>query len=512
MKEIEGFNMSEYILELNNITKRFPGVLALDDVQFDLKSGEVHVLMGENGAGKSTLMKILNGQYSHDDGVIKLREKEYTANNPKEAIDNGIAMIHQELSPILDMNVAENIFIGREPKKYGFVNKRKMFEDTEVLLDDLKVGIKPGDKMRNLSVAQMQIIEIAKAISYQADVIIMDEPTSALSDTEVSTLFGIINKLIKQNIGIIYISHKMDEIYRIADRITILRDGTFIGTYEASKLSRKKLISLMVGRELSNMYPVKTAPVEEIVLSVKNLSLKGVFENLSFDLRKGEILGVAGLMGSGRSEMVETIFGVRKATGGSIRFKGKEGLYKSPEHAISKGIALVTEDRKATGLNVKTSVQNDMTSVSLKNFCRFGQFIIRRKEVAAVDEYIKKLNIKTYGRKQIINNLSGGNQQKVIVARWLMADPTVFIIDEPTRGIDVGTKYEIYSIICDLAKQGKATLMVSSELEEIMGICDRTIVMHEGRITGEINRAEMTQERIMNLATATVDEENNHEG
>jgi inositol transport system ATP-binding protein len=333
-------------------------------------------------------------------------------------------------------------------------------------------------------------------------------PKTALSENEVNTLFELIEGLKKQDIGIIYISHKMDEIYRIADRITILRDGTYVSTHDADKLNKDKLISLMVGRELSNMYPEKTAPVGEVVMRVNNLSLDGVFEDLSFELKKGEILGVAGLMGSGRSEMVETIFGVRKASGGSIRFKGREELFKNPKQAINRGIALVTEDRKETGLNRKTSVQKDMTSVSLRDFCRYGQFINRRKEEKAVDEYIDKLNIKTYGRKQVIDNLSGGNQQKVIVARWLMANPDVFIIDEPTRGIDVGAKYEIYSIICELAKQGKATLMVSSELSEIIGICDRTIVMHEGRITGEINKTEMTQERIMAFATATENEEN----
>ncbi len=503
--------MSEYLLELSGITKEFPGVKALDNVQFNLKRGEVHVLMGENGAGKSTLMKIINGQYSCDIGSMKLRGESYTVHNPREAMDSGISMIHQELSPILDMSVAENIYIGREPIKNGFIDKRKLNIDTKKLIDELNLDIRSDCKMRDLSVAQMQIIEVAKAISFKADVIIMDEPTSALSEKEVNTLFDLIEELKKQSIGIIYISHKMDEIYRIADRITIFRDGTYVSTHDADKLERDKLISLMVGRELSNMYPEKTATVGEVVLRVNNLSLDGVFEDLSFDIRKGEILGVAGLMGSGRSEMVETIFGVRKATGGSIRFNGREGVYKNPKQAIKRGLALVTEDRKETGLNVKTSVQNDMTSVNLKNFCKFGQFINRKKEETAVDGYIDKLNIKTYGRKQVIDNLSGGNQQKVIVARWLMANPEVFIIDEPTRGIDVGAKYEIYSIICELAKQGKATLMVSSELSEIIGICDRTIVMHEGRITGEINKAEMTQERIMAFATATEYEEKNDE-
>ncbi len=503
--------MNEYILEMKNITKRFPGVVALSNVQFNLKRGEVHVLMGENGAGKSTLMKILNGQYVLDEGEITLKGDCYSVHNPKEAMDKGVSMIHQELSPILDMNVAENIFIGREPMKNGFIDKRKMHDDTQTILDNIGLGIKPDMKMRHLSVAEMQVVEIAKAISYSSDIIIMDEPTSALTDKEVKTLFAIIADLKAKGMGIIYISHKMDEIYRIADRITVFRDGEYVGTYDSEKLERNRLVALMVGRELSNMYPEKTAQVGEIVLRVKSLCLESLFNQISFELRKGEILGIAGLMGAGRSELVETIFGIRKASNGSIQFKGREGLFKSPKYAIERGIALVTEDRKATGLNVKTSVQKDMTTVSLKNFCTFGQFISARKEETAVDDYINKLSIKTYGRKQLIDNLSGGNQQKVIIARWLMSEPDIFIIDEPTRGIDVGAKYEIYSIICELAKLGKATLLVSSELPEIIGICDRVIVMHEGKITGELNRAEMTQERIMALATKTMSEENDCE-
>ncbi len=503
--------MGEYILEMKNITKRFPGVVALNSVQFNLKRGEVHVLMGENGAGKSTLMKILNGQYVLDEGEIGLNGDCYVVHNPKEAMDKGVSMIHQELSPILDMNVAENIFIGREPVKNGFIDKRKMHEDTQTLLDSIGLGIKPDTKMRELSVAEMQVVEIAKAISYSSDIIIMDEPTSALTDKEVKTLFAIIGDLKAKGMGIIYISHKMDEIYQIADRITVFRDGEYVGTYESEKLERTRLVALMVGRELSNMYPEKTAQVGEIILRVKGLCLDDLFKNISFELKKGEILGIAGLMGAGRSELVETIFGIRNASSGSIQFKGREGLFKSPKHAINKGLALVTEDRKATGLNVKTSVQKDMTTVSLDSFCTFGQFISAGKEEKAVDDYINKLSIKTYGRKQLIDNLSGGNQQKVIIARWLMSQPDIFIIDEPTRGIDVGAKYEIYSIICELAKQGKATLLVSSELPELIGICDRVIVMHEGKITGELNRSEMTQERIMAMATKTFDEVNNCE-
>jgi len=489
------------ILELKGIIKRFPGVLALDNVQFSLNAGETHVVVGENGAGKSTLMKIINGLYQPDEGEILLEGRNVKLHSPRDALRLGISMIHQELSPVLDMTVGENIFIGCEPSRFGFVKKREMYKQGRDLLASLGIDIKPEKTMRELPVAQMQMVEIAKAISYNSKIIIMDEPTSAISDKEVGVLFQIIAALKEKNVGIIYISHKMDEIFRIADRITVMRDGKYIGTYPAGELDRNTLISLMVGRELNHLFPEKRSTPGEVILKVNNLGLQGFFENVSFELRRGEILGVAGLMGAGRSEMAETIFGIRQASAGEVVFNGRRGIFKNPAEAIKNRMAMITEDRKKTGLNTRTSVKKDMTIVRLKDFCRLGQFISTIRENAGADQGIRQLNIKTPSRNQIVNNLSGGNQQKLIIARWLMSEPELFIMDEPTRGIDVGAKYEIYSIICELASQDKAVLMISSELPEILGLCDRVVVMREGRMTGELDKDQISQEKIMSLAT-----------
>lgn len=493
--------MRDTILEMKQITKRFPGVLALDQVSFDLIPGEVHVLMGENGAGKSTLMKILAGIFQQDHGEVIYNGEVISLDSPKTALDRGISMIHQELNTILDMTVAENISLGKEPGSMGFVNRKVMNETASSLLKSIDVEIDPNTKMRDLSIAQMQMIEIAKAISYRSNIIIMDEPTSAISEREVENLFHIIQRLKKQQVAIIYISHKMKEIYQIADRITIFRDGQYIATKIAEDLPKEELIALMVGRKLDQMFPEKDNQVGETILEVKNLSLDGVFEGVNFQLKKGEILGFAGLMGAGRSEVVETIFGIHQATGGVLEMAGNRLQFRSPSEAIKHGFAMVTEDRKKTGLNLKTSIMKDMTITSLDQLCQLRCFLDHAKEAKYADQQINSLNIKTPSRHQKVSHLSGGNQQKVIVGRWLMTEPDILIMDEPTRGIDVGAKYEIYAIILELAKRGKSIIVVSSELPEIIGLCDRVVIMHEGKVTGTLEREAFSQERIMAYAT-----------
>lgn len=494
--------MGEYLLELRNITKRFPGVLALDKVELKVRPGEVHVIMGENGAGKSTLMKIVDGIYHPDEGEMRLYGAKTVIQSPMDAMKNGIAMIHQELNTVLDMTVAENIFLGREIGRGILYDKKTMRREAQNALQQLGLKLDTNLKMRELSVAKRQMAEIAKAVSMKAKIIIMDEPTSAISDKEVDALFQVIREFRSRGIGIVYISHKMDEIFRIADRITVMRDGKTVGTYEASNLTTNELIAKMVGRDIEDVYPPKIPhELGEELLRVKDLSCGSLFDGVSFTLRKGEILGIAGLMGAGRSELAETIFGLRRADRGEI-YRGNSKLsIKSPRSAIDAGLAFVTEDRAQSGLNLKTTVKKDMSILTLKQFCRWGQVISSRKENEAVDQRISQLTIKTPSRNQGIKNLSGGNQQKVIIARWLMSNPQILIMDEPTRGIDVGAKYEIYSIMRELAAEGKGILMISSELPEILGICDRTLVMHEGRITGVLKKDEMTQETIMKYAT-----------
>jgi ABC-type sugar transport system ATPase subunit len=493
--------VTEKVLSMTKITKKFPGVLALDEVDFSLLPGEVHVLMGENGAGKSTLMKILAGILQQDSGEILYKGKVTTIETPKAALDMGISMIHQELNTIMDMTVAENINLGKEPGKCGFLSRKTMNSTTRELLKSIDLHIDPNTLIRSLSIAQMQMIEIAKAISYNSNIIIMDEPTSAIADKEVDNLFGIIRRLKERGVGIIYISHKMKEIYEIADRITILRDGKYIATKEAKNLPKDELISLMVGRKLEQLFPHKANIVGNTVLKVEGLCLEGVFKDINFELKKGEILGIAGLMGAGRSEVAETIFGINQASSGGIEINGTKFKFKSPEEAINHGFAMVTEDRKKTGLNLKSSIMKDMTISSLERLCHLGHFINNNKEIICTDEQINNLNVKTPSRNQKVSNLSGGNQQKVIIGRWLMTEPEILIMDEPTRGIDVGAKYEIYTIILELAKKGKSIIMISSELPEIIGLCDRTLVMHEGKVTGIIDRDDFSQEKIMMYAT-----------
>lgn len=503
--------MSEYVLEMTGIEKSFPGVQVLKNVNFRLKAGEVHALMGENGAGKSTLMKILMGIYTADAGVIVLNGQPVQVKEPKDAMELGISMIHQELNPVLDLQVYENVYMGRELRKVsGIVDKKRMIQEAQNLLDTLGIPISARSMMRELSVAQCQLIEIVKAISINAKIIVMDEPTSAITDKEIATLFEQIGQLKKKNVAIIYISHKMDEIFQICDHITVLRDGEYIGGDEAARLNQRELIRMMVGREISDVYPKVDVPIGDVVFEVKGLCYQDKVKNVSFSLRSGEILGIAGLVGAGRSELVESIFGMRRKERGVIKKGGKELHISHPRHAIRQKIALITEDRKFTGLNLMGSVKENITLASLADSIAQGGLIKHRQEIRQTDRYIDELKIKTPGRDTLTGDLSGGNQQKVVVAKWLLTEPDIIILDEPTRGIDVGAKRDIYLLIGELVKSGKAVIVISSEIPEIMGLCDRVLVMAAGRITGEVKRQDFTQELIMTYA-AKFGEDESHE-
>lgn len=501
----EGRKSMEYVLELKNIYKSFPGVKVLEDVTLQVRPGEVHALMGENGAGKSTLMKILMGIYKADQGSIFLEGKETAIHGPKDAMSKGISMIHQELNTVLDMEVAENVFVGRELLKKGFeklkiVDIARMREETGKYFREMNIDIDPRAKMRTLSVAEMQLVEIVKAISLNSRIIVMDEPTSAITEKEATVLFAQIERLKKQGVAIIYISHKMDEIFRISDTITVLRDGQWIGTKPAKELDNDMLIKMMVGRELTDIYPKDPVKIGDVILEVKNLSRGKKVQDASFSLRKGEVLGIAGLVGAGRSELVETIFGLYPKTGGQIFLHGKEVHIKSAADAIKNKMALITEDRKQTGLNLIVSVKENIASVSIGKLSTHG--IVNDKKINEVSEkYIRELKIKTPDGNAIVGNLSGGNQQKVVLAKWLLDEPDIIIFDEPTRGIDIGAKRDIYLLINNLAKEGKAVIVISSEMAEVMGICDRILVMAEGRINGEVRREEFSQEVIMGYAS-----------
>lgn len=500
--------MAEYKLELRGVCKSFPGVKALDNVQLSLRPGTVHALMGENGAGKSTLMKCLFGIYKMDAGEIILDGKKVEIGNPDEAMKNGIAMVHQELQPVPARSVAENMYLGRFPTKYGplkVIDHKKMYEETAKWLKEVKMDFDPKAQLGSLSIGQMQSVEIAKAVSQQAKVIIFDEPTSSLSDNEVEALFRIMNDLRDKGVAMVYISHKMDEIKRIADDITVMRDGTYVGTWPAAEMTTDQIITKMVGRELTNVYPPReNKPGDEVVMEVKNLcSIHAKsFQNVSFQLHKGEILGFGGLVGAQRTELMEGIFGIRGIASGEIYMHGKKVKIKHPIDAMNAGIGLITEDRRGNGIFGCLSIK-DNVGVSIYNKYLNAGFVLNHKKInEIVTSSIKKLSIKTPSMKEHISNLSGGNQQKVIVARWLANDPDVLIMDEPTRGIDVGAKHEIYEIMCDLAKQGKAIIMISSEMSELLGMSDRICVMCNGKLTGEVKEPEdMTQAKIMEYAT-----------
>ncbi|ASS86126.1 sugar ABC transporter ATP-binding protein [Geobacillus subterraneus] len=495
--------MSEdYVLEMIDITKEFPGVKALDGVQLKVKRGTVHALMGENGAGKSTLMKILIGIYTPDRGKIILDGEELKVSTIKHALDRGISMIHQELSPVPNMTVAENIFLGREPSYpfAGWVKMKELVKKTRQLFERLEIDIDPNAKMADLSIANMQMVEIAKAISYHSKLIIMDEPTSAITEKEVHHLFRIIRSLKKEGVSIIYITHKMDELEQITDEVTVLRDGKYIGTKPSHQMTRDELIQMMVGRELNQIFHKPKVPIGEVALSVQGLTKKGKFHDVSFEVRKGEIVGFAGLMGSGRTEVLESVFGVAKPDAGDIYVHGKKATIRSARDAIRYGMGLLTEDRKLTGLFLPLSVEDNMITVTVNQYTKAG-FLQQRKIREDCQRLAEQLSIKTPSLQQLIKYLSGGNQQKALIARWLLHNPDILFLDEPTRGIDVGAKAEIYNLIFELAKNGKAIVVVSSEMPEILGLSDRVIVMHEGRKMGELTREEATQERIMQLAT-----------
>jgi inositol transport system ATP-binding protein len=492
---------SEYILELDHITKSFPGVKALDDIQLRVRKGTVHALMGENGAGKSTLMKIIFGIYTPDRGTMKFKGQELRLSGSKDALNRGISMIHQELSPIPQMTVAENIFLGRETTNgFGWLDKKKMVEDTRQLFEKLKINLDPNSKMIDLSIANMQMVEIATAISYNADLIIMDEPTSAITDKEVEQLFTIISSLKAKGVSIIYISHKMDEIFRICDDISVFRDGRYVATKVSSELDQESLIQMMVGRDIKQVFHKEEADIGEITLSVQNLSREGKFKDISFEVRKGEILGIAGLMGAGRTEVIESIFGIRPPDSGEIYINGEKVTIRSPRDAIKHKIGLLTEDRKITGALLPISIRDNMIISNIDGYLNKAGFIKRKLVTDMCNLFVERLSIKTPSLDQLIMNLSGGNQQKVLLARWLLNNPDILILDEPTRGIDVGAKSEIHKLMSRLAQTGKAIIMISSELPEVLGMSDRIVVMHEGRKKGELSRGEANQEKIMELA------------
>ena len=496
----------ENVLEMQGISKYFPGVKALEDVDFTVRKGEIHALIGENGAGKSTLMKVLLGMYHPDEGNIVFKGENVRINSPHDALSKGISMIHQELSLVPERTVAENILIGREPKSVmpGFMSWKKLFADAQALLKQLNLDFYATDFVKDLSVAGQQMIEIARAVSYNAELIIMDEPTSALTDKEVDILFHIMGMLKSQGISIIFISHKLDEIFRIADRTTVLRDGTLIGVKDNEKFDKPALISMMVGRELNNIFPKEEVDLGEEVLRVENFRIDGVFEDISFDLKKGEILGFAGLMGSGRTEIMRALFGVDHLDEGEIYIKGSKVEIRHPKDAIGFGIGMVTEDRKEEGLALFRSVKENIAMATMGDYCKYG-FIQAGKEVQTGNEYKKMLAIKTPHLNVNTNSLSGGNQQKVVIAKWLKTNPDILILDEPTRGIDVGAKSEIHKLMTSFVKQGMSIIMISSEMPEVLGMSDRIAVMHEGRIRAVLNRDEATQESIMKHAVGEDD-------
>jgi inositol transport system ATP-binding protein len=457
--------------------------------------------MGENGAGKSTLMKILAGIYHPDQGEIRMKGQEIRLESPLDALENGIAMIHQELNLMNYMTVAENIWIRREPlNRLGLVNHAEMNRKTAELLERLNIPIDPTVEVRDLSVANRQMVEIAKAISYESDVLIMDEPTSALTEREVEHLFSIIRDLKAQGLGIVYITHKMSELFEVADEVSVFRDGRYIGTHASNEVTRDDIIRMMVGREITQMFPKEEVPIGEVVLSVKNLTLEGVFKDVSFDVRAGEILGVAGLVGSGRSNVAETLFGVTPATSGTIAINGKEVKITTPVDAIRHHMAFLTEDRKETGCLLILDVMDNMQVAALHDQFVRGGFVDEKGVARVCEDMGRKLRIKTPSLYERVENLSGGNQQKVLIGRWLLTNPRILILDEPTRGIDVGAKAEIHRLVTELARIGVAVVMISSELPEVLGMSDRIMVMHEGRVTGFLDRAEADQVSVMDLA------------
>ena len=497
---------NEVLLQMTDICKEFPGVKALDHVSLTVKRGTVHALMGENGAGKSTLMKCLFGMYVKNSGHIFLEGKEINFKSSKEALENGVAMVHQELNQALKRNVMDNLWLGRYPKIGGvMVNEKKIYDDTKAVFQELGIDVDPKRIMSTMPVSQRQMVEIAKAVSYNSKVIVFDEPTSSLTEVEVEHLFKIINMLRDRGCGIIYISHKMAEILRISDEVTIMRDGQYVATKPAEGLTKEEIIRLMVGRELTEQFPPKTNKPGEVALEVEHLSGKySLLNDVSFNVRKGEIVGLAGLDGSGRTETLENIFGIATRKSGTIKLNGKVTRNRNARESIRNGFALLTEERRATGIFGILNIRENTVISSLKKHLKLGFWLDEKSMRKDTQWSIDAMHTKTPTQETKIRSLSGGNQQKVILGRWLLTDPEVLLLDEPTRGIDVGAKYEIYQLIIDLANRGKSVVMVSSEMPELLGICDRIIVMSGGRKAGEVNAKETTQEEIMTHAAKYV--------
>ncbi|MBQ8081041.1 MAG: ATP-binding cassette domain-containing protein [Clostridia bacterium] len=498
---------AEALLRMEGISKSFPGVKALDHVQLTVQAGTVHALMGENGAGKSTLMKCLFGIYHKDEGHIYLEGQEVNFANSREALDHGVAMVHQELNQALKRNVMDNIWLGRYPKIKGLplVSEKQMYADTMRVFEELDIHVDPRTVMSKMPVSQRQMVEIAKAVSFHSKIIVLDEPTSSLTEQEVDHLFKIINMLRDRGCGIIYISHKMDEILRISDEVTIMRDGQYIATRPAAELTKAEIIRLMVGREMTNQFPPKLDTVgQEDIMRVEGLTAEySHLKDVSFSLKKGEILGVAGLDGSGRTELLENIFGAATRRSGTIYKDGNRVQNRTPQESIKNGFALVTEERRATGIFGILNIQENTVIASLKNYLK-GVLLQSGKMSSSTNEMIQAMSIKTPSQKTKIQSLSGGNQQKVIFGRWILTNPDVLLLDEPTRGIDVGAKYEIYQLIQRLAEAGKSVIMVSSEMPELLGVCNRILVMSGGRLAGEVDADHTTQEEIMTLAAMYV--------
>ncbi len=494
--------MNEYILEMIDITKEFPGVKALDEVCLKLKPGTVHALMGENGAGKSTLMKCLFGIYRKDSGSILLEGKEIKFTSSREALDHGVSMVHQELNQVQTTRVMDNIWLGRFPQKGPFIDENKIYRDTLEIFKSLEISLDPREKVGDLAVSESQMVEIAKAVSYNSKIIVMDEPTSSLTENEVQHLFRIIESLKKQGVAVIYISHKMEEIDQIADEVTVMRDGKWIATKSVSDITTDQIINLMVGRDLTHRFPPKTNVPGDVILKVENLTAKyqPSINNVSFELRQGEILGVAGLVGARRTELVETIFGERKRTSGKLYLHGKEIGNKSPYYAIKNGFALVTEERRATGIFAELDIQFNSVIANIDKYIPWYQWINEEMMAKDTNWVIDSMNVKTPHQKTKIQSLSGGNQQKVIIGRWLLTEPEILLLDEPTRGIDVGAKFEIYQLMNELAERKKAVMMVSSEMPELLGVTDRILVMSNGQLAGIVNTAETTQAEILKLS------------
>lgn len=496
-------NHGEFLLQMQDISKSFPGVKALDHVNLDVRPYSIHALMGENGAGKSTLLKCLFGIYSKDSGKILFRGKEVNFKSAKEALENGVSMVHQELNLVTQRSVMDNMWLGRYPLKGIFVDQHKMYLDTKQIFDELDINIDPRDKVSTLSVSQMQMVEIAKAVSYDARIVIMDEPTSSLTEKEVNHLFTIIRKLKDRGCGIVYISHKMEEIFQLCDDITVLRDGQWIATQPLAGMNMEQIIAMMVGRSLTQRFPDKQNHPGNVILEVRNLTSlrQPSIRDISFDLHEGEILGIAGLVGAKRTDIVETLFGLREKSGGTIRLHGRPIKNHSANEAINHGFALVTEERRTTGIYAYLDIGFNSLISNIKKYKNSLGFLDNSRMKSDTQWVIDAMRVKTPGHHTSIGSLSGGNQQKVIIGRWLLTQPEILMLDEPTRGIDVGAKFEIYQLISELAKRGKGIIIISSEMPELLGVTDRILVMSNGRVAGIVDTKTATQNEIIRLAS-----------